>query len=387
MTSHQSRAHARLSASGSKRWMNCTPSAKEEDKYPDKTSDFAREGTLAHEIAEIFLRKDLETISTKMFEKKMGEYRRHPLYLDRMEVDARMYRDYVMEVFNSLKGEKTIYVEQRVHFDQYVPDGFGTADVIIVGDEIHVIDYKYGRGIAVYAERNPQGMLYALGALQTFCDDLGYDKVGIHIYQPRLDHISRWEIEEQELLYWGRLVVAPLAQKAHKGLGSYNPGSWCQFCRAKHHCKARANSEVIEHLEAFAIEANKLSDEQRVDLYLARRKITSYLRDLESYVLSRFQKGEPIEGLKMVYKEGRKKWLDDQKVIQRLLLTEYDQKDVVNMKPKSISDIKKLFGENFDKFVGDLIGNTDGTEEVVSQDDPRFDINFITNLNNDNEKN
>ncbi|SDB96852.1 DUF2800 domain-containing protein [Shouchella lonarensis] len=241
MTQHATRAHAKLSASGAHRWMVCTPSANLEDKIEDRASNFALEGTAAHELSEIYLQRKFDKISKYEFAKKHHDFTEHTSFYNQdMEKYVKSYVDFVYERFNEMdKPHKLVLLEDRLDFSRWVPGGFGTGDVLIVAEgAIEVIDLKYGKGVRVDAHKNTQMMLYALGALDAY--DMIYDinTVRMTIVQPRLDHISEYGLSAEELYAWADHMVKPLAKKAHVGGGELVAGKHCRFCKVKPTCEA-----------------------------------------------------------------------------------------------------------------------------------------------------
>lgn len=232
--------HAKLSASGSKRWMECPGSLILEDMYEEQGSEYAAEGTQAHALAEIQLRYQILKSVMKedvqeLWDKADDEMRRY----------TTEYVDYCKDIYDTLtlKFKDTVaFVEERVRYDEWAPEGYGTVDFCAIGgDELHIVDLKYGKGVPVSVENNPQPRLYAKGALQELGFLYDVKKVKMHIVQPRLQSISNEEIAVKDLLEWGDTVLIPKAQRAFKGTREFNPGDHCRFCRARATCKARAN--------------------------------------------------------------------------------------------------------------------------------------------------
>lgn len=212
-------AHALLSASSSKRWLECTPSARINEQYAEEVSIYAAEGTLAHEFAEAMLSN-----------KSLTKLRQHKLYREEMESYVKVYVDFI----NNKKGIK--FIEQRLHYANYAPEGFGTGDAIVILDDLlEVIDLKYGRGVAVYANHNTQLMLYALGALNLLDCISNFKRIKMTIVQPRLDNISIFEMNIKELLSWGESIKA-VAEIAWMGEGDKKAGPHCRFCKHKGAC-------------------------------------------------------------------------------------------------------------------------------------------------------
>ena len=231
--------HAVLSASSSHRWLHCNPSARLELEFEDRETEAAAEGTAAHALAEHKLRKALKMRSTRPVSKYDS---------DEMELYTDGYMEFVLEAIEEARQDcpdPKVLIEQRLDFSCYVPDGFGTGDCLIVADKLlHIIDLKYGQGVLVNAEENPQMMLYALGALCIFDCLYDIETVSMTIYQPRRENVSTWNISVAELREWAEKTLKPKAELAFKGEGEYCPGSWCQFCKAAVKCRARADAKL-----------------------------------------------------------------------------------------------------------------------------------------------
>lgn len=220
--------HAKLSASGSHIWLNCTPSVRMSEGIPDKQTAYTEEGTTAHRLAELRLGRIYELISKREYDTGIREVQASEFYSAEMEEYITRYIDWVTETYNGIQRDSEDYellTEQRLDFSAWVPGGFGTGDVMIIADgTLTVIDLKYGKGVPVDAHENPQLMLYGLGAYDSFSLSNDIRKVRMIINQPRLDSISEYELTVEELLKWGEEVVKPRAEMAIKGGGEAHPG-------------------------------------------------------------------------------------------------------------------------------------------------------------------
>jgi hypothetical protein len=284
-------AHALLSASGSKRWLMCTPSARLEATLPEQkrggagTFDFSQEGTMAHSLAEIKLRHHYGQIQYEEYTREYEIIKATPYFNDDFEANV---DNYVLYVRSQIGEGDTPLFEQRVDFSDWVPDGFGTADVIILSKHsVRVIDLKFGKGIPVSALDNSQLRLYALGAWNKFKEEYPeIREVSYTIHQPRLDSISTDGTSLEKLLDWASYYVKPKAKKAWSGAGEFLPGDWCQFCRAKATCRARSdyNSEIAK-LEFK--EPALLSEEEFSQVLDKAKEIKTWVSDVEDYAVSR----------------------------------------------------------------------------------------------------
>jgi hypothetical protein len=378
-------AHAKLGASNAHRWMVCPGSVSAEDGLPDQTSAFAQEGTDAHELAEQALR--MAHLPPDHVEKRdWGKYAdiKSNEYLDLLEDQAmadyvRVYTDYV----NRLAVDcDTIDIEQRVSYADWVPGGFGTADAIIVkGDTLHVCDLKYGMGVRVDAEDNPQGMLYALGAWAATELVYDVDTVKIHIIQPRLDHISEWEISVDALLRW-----AELAKQCAEATQDENavrvPGEkQCRFCKAKASCKALADyTESIIMADFDDLEnmpkANTLTDDQMRVALEAKPLIEGWLSAIEAQVRDRLQSGGDFPGYKLVEGRSLRQWVDDPDTVETTLTDLLDQHAFVEPKLVSPSQAEKLLGKKNKSLIADLIVKPSGKPTLAPISDKRPAINL-----------
>ena len=225
--------HAMLSASSSARWLACPPSAQLCAALPDTVTDYALEGTCAHELAEYKVQRLLGNPASNPTENL-------DFYDTEMEDCTDSYAQYIAEQLSTLQ-EPMVLVEQRLDFSRYVPDGFGTGDCVIVAENVlTVIDFKYGKGVAVSADHNSQMMLYALGALELF--DALYDiaEIRMVIFQPRTQNLSECIMPLSELLHWAETELKPKAALAARGEGEFSAGEHCRFCKVKATCRKRA---------------------------------------------------------------------------------------------------------------------------------------------------
>ena len=297
-------AHALLSPSAAHRWIHCTPSVRLEEGVRDEGSDFAAEGTLAHAIAS---RKILETLGRPHDEqdREIGELRER-YYSEEMEGYTDTYRSIVLEKFNEAKTrskDAQLLVEVRLDFGAFLPDAFGTADAVIIADDLmEVIDFKYGKGVKVDADHNPQMMIYALGALDEFLLDYDIKRVRMTIVQPRIDNLSECGMMVGELTAWRTVTLKPAAEKAFAGVGDQVPGEWCQFCKVRSVCTAIAEKARQVCNEDFR-EARLISDEDIPGLLPLVPVLKGWLEDFASHALQRALDGATIKGYKLV--EGK----------------------------------------------------------------------------------
>lgn len=377
---HNTRAHALLSASGAGRWLNCTPSAKLEDEYGEKKSSvYAAEGTLAHELSELYLRKDtLNTISEQDFDIHLEEIMASSLFSEEMLEVVPIYTDYCSGQLAEAKTVNPLAVmeiEQKLDLTEYVPESFGTADCTIINDNImEIIDLKYGKGIPVYAEWNKQLMLYALGALRKY--DVMYDitEVRMTIVQPRIDNISSWQISVEELRKWAEEELKPKAQLAFNGEGELNAGDWCRFCAVRNQCRKlyEQQLEIAQH-EFKAPEL--LTDDEIASIVKRTPKLIEWANSIAEYAQAKaLNENKQWPGLKLVEGISRRKWLDEDKAANAIFARcpELSEDEIFNSKLKPITAIEKLIGKaRFAEALADVVIKPQGKPTLVPLDDKR----------------
>lgn len=371
-------AHALLSASGAHRWLKCPPSAQYEATFKDSGSVYAAEGTLAHALGEYYLRAQVLGRSDPV---ALDQITDDALYSSEMDRYAQGYADYVEALYLSSKSATYIDIERRVSYADYVPEGFGTCDCVLVrdGHELNIIDLKYGKGVPVSAEDNPQLMLYALGALAEVATIFAIDTVAMHIYQPRLDNISTWAIPTDDLLAFGARVK-PIAQLAYQGGGDFCPGDHCRFCRARAVCRARADDAV--RLAGFTSQdPRSLSLEEYGDYITKGQNVAEWLKDVEAHALKRLLAGESIPGYKAVEGRANRRIKDDGAFAARLIEDGYDEALIYRPRTlETLTALEKLVGKKeFGKY-DDFIERPAGKPTLVKESDKRPAINTLDTI-------
>jgi Protein of unknown function (DUF2800) len=339
---HAERDHALLSASAAHRWLVCTPSVRLEEQFPDTTSEYAKEGTLAHEIAELKLRKYfIEPMSQRTFNSRLNKFKKHELFQEEMLKHTDTYLEYLQSITLRLPSQPYVAIEKRVNYSAYAPEGFGTCDCIIIhGEDLYVTDFKYGKGVPVSAENNPQMKLYALGAYMEYNLLYPIKQVHLAIVQPRLDSISEWSLSIDDLLAWGE-EIKPIAQKAFNGEGDFVPGEHCKFCRAKAQCRARA--EQYTALEDFKMMKPPLISNEEVGEILEKAlHIESWVKDLKEYALAECLKGNEIPGWKAVEGRSTRQFADLDKAFEHLKQNGIDEAMLYERVPLTVAKIEKV---------------------------------------------
>jgi len=374
-------AHAILSASGSKRWLSCTPSARLEATLPEQkrasgSFDFSQEGTMAHTLGEIKLRHHYGQIGIEEYEREYEIVKNTPYFNEDFEANV---DNYVLYVRSQVGDGDTPLFEQRVDFSDWVPDGFGTADVVILSKHaIRVIDLKFGKGVAVSAQDNTQLRLYALGAYSKFKEEYPELKeVSYTIHQPRLDSISTDGTSIGKLVDWANYYVKPKAKKAWSGSGEFLPGEWCQFCRAKAQCRAR--SDFNTELARQEFKDPPLLDEEEVSEVLVKaQQLRTWVNDVEEYALSRaVDKNIVPPGFKLATTTTHRK-ISDSALAATVLVEKGMDPAVIWEQPKlkSIAALEKLGPKGqVVTWLGNLISRPEGSPKLVkAKEDAKEDF-------------
>jgi len=385
-------AHAKLSASGAHRWIPCPGSIMLEDGISDTTSEYAEYGTAGHTLGQMCLEEGSSALSHKG--KYLNITKNYPkgfLVDDEMIEAVQQYVDYC----DGLDGQHK-FIERRVDFSRWVPEGFGTSDYIKLdkndeGQIIHCVDLKMGKGVRVSAKNNPQGMLYALGVINTMdmaFDFNDYDLVSIVIVQPRLDHIDEWSITVGNLKQWAEEVVEPAARKAMDGTAEFSPGDkQCRFCKAKSTCKALAEQSLQAVAKVFKPipdpdldlkEAHTLSNEDIGELIPLTDGIIEWCKALQSYAFTLLEGGTEIKGYKLVRgRAGNRKWLDEDRVSLLLSENQFGGDDIYQprklLTPPNMVKLLKVNGESVD-LISDLWVQPEGKRTMATVDDPRDEL-------------
>lgn len=373
MTGHASRAHATLSASGAHRWLVCTKSASMEKGLADTTSEFAKEGTFAHELSELFFAQAYQGMPKRTFNSKFKKMKESEYYSEELLQHVEEYVDLVAERINAAKlrsKQPVLMFEERLDLTDYVPESFGTGDVIIVsGGVLEIIDLKFGKGIEVSAEENEQLRLYALGALSLFELIEDIHEVNMTIIQPRLDNFSTESMDAEDLKAWGLEYVKPRAEMAHNGEGEFVPGDHCRFCKIKHTCRARAEKQlaVPNKLE----DPNLLTADEIADILFQADELQKWAKDVQDFALEKAQAGTFFEGWKVVEGRSTRKYADEDKVLE-VLKQKFDITEITETKVLSISKLEKAIGKKtVEETISELVVKPPGKPTLVPESDKR----------------
>lgn len=367
MTSnHSNRAHALLSASSAHRWLACPASAVAATVYPNADTEFTREGTLAHEVAEAVAR------GGHLPENEARDGIANGITTEMIDC-AKAYRDYIQE--QQKNNDAVVLLEQRVDFSPWVPEGFGTCDCIMIqGDTMTVIDYKYGVGVPVDAKDNPQLKLYALGALNDYGFAYDVTKVETHIFQPRINNVSTDSMTVDELTTWAEKTVKPTAEKAAKGKGGYNAGGHCKFCPHAGRCRtlAKTCTEYVE-THSLRVAVPVLAPHEVAEVLAMEPLIALWLKRIRAQAMTTLLDGGELPGWKLVEgKLGNRKWTADFEVLQALKAAGYSQEDITETKLLSPAAMDKAIGK---KKVAELleqyIDRAPGSPTLAPESDKR----------------
>lgn len=381
---HSERSHALLSASQAERWLNCPPSARLQEGIPDKPSEYAAEGTAAHELAEASIKlsvvpnlpeEEFEAAERQRKRIKAGKY-----YNAEMEQAISSYVDYVCDQYFQARNrsqDTVIMVEQKLDFSEWVPEGFGTGDVVIISDGVlEIIDLKYGKGVPVKAEGNPQMRLYALGAWAAYNWLYDIQEVQMTIVQPRLDSINTASMTIEELLEWGE-KVKPIAQLAWEGKGEFKAGSHCRWCKVKATCRARAE-EIMKALQYEFQDPALLSDEEIGSILFIADQLRAWAKDVEEYAMERALQGARIPQWKLVEGKSNRMVTDPEALIDRLVKAGYKKEQITETKLVGLSKLEKIVPKRrLAELAGELIVKPPGKPVLVPETDSRPELNSL----------
>ena len=365
-------AHALLGPSSAARWIACPPSVKLCEQFEDVESEYAKEGSLAHEIAELKVRKLIDPgLTSRKFTVAMKKLKDKELYQEEMQGYTDEYVEFIQEQMYSYSTTPHIAVEQKVDFSEYVPDGFGTADcILIANDTLHIIDFKYGKGVPVSVENNKQLLLYALGAYLAYEMIFPIAHIKMSIVQPRLANIDTWECSLDYLLEFAK-IAQEKAIVALKGEGDFNCGEHCKFCKAKAICKERANVNLELAKYEFKA-ADQLTLEEIGEILEKAKDLAKWAEDLKEYALSESLKGNEVPGWKAVNGRGSRSFTNTDEAIKVLTDNGIAEELLFERKYLTLAQMEKTVGKKeFNSLVGDLIVMNVGKPTLVEASDKR----------------
>ena len=385
---HGERGHALLSPSSSKRWLNCPPSARLAESVENKSSVYADEGTLAHEIAQ----NALELWDRDLYYPEIDELpvpddlAKSPYFSEDMVRHVGSYVDFVVNEFHAMHKEETGgnvigYWEATFDLSKYIPESFGSSDATLLSPTIlHVIDLKYGVGVKVSAQSNTQLMIYALGMLNTIPEAQRGDikEVRMSIVQPRLDHYDTLTMSANDLLVWGEKVLKPKAKVAWEGGGEQKIGDHCQFCPLKAQCRAQYDAITSDFDEEC--EPLLMTDEEIVEMIGKIDRYRSWINSFDQFVYQEAMNGKKWTGYKLVEGRSSRKITDPDKV-RNELLDEYLEDEIMNISLKGITDLEKLLGKKvFAARFGRYLKSQPGAPKLVPESHPGTEYNSLSDF-------
>lgn len=366
--------HALLGASSAHRWLACTRSARLEENVPDATSDAAAEGTLAHALAEAKVRSyyypaDFSKRKLSSFMKKL---KADPLWQGEMDGYTDEYLDYIKTAAMAFEQAPYVMLEERVDYSAYVPEGFGTADCILIGGgTLHIIDFKYGKGVQVSALDNPQLSLYALGAYEALRILYPIREIKMSIVQPRLDNISEWGRSLDDLLAWAG-YVKERAALAWDGKGEFAPGEdTCRFCRIRAQCRAWSDYNVRQAFDIGELPP-LITAQEAGERLIALEGLVQYQKDLQAWALSECLAGREVPGWKAVEGRSVREWTDMEAAFKKLKENDIDEAMLYEKKPLTLAQVEKVVGKKeFAEIAGGYVTKPPGKPTLVKEDDKR----------------
>lgn len=385
----EEREHALLSASSAKKWMNCPASARLEEQIPDEESAYAAEGSLAHAICELKLTKKFidRNMTDRTYKSRMNKLTKNELYQKEMDGFTDRYVEYVTELAFGCPQAPFMAVEKRLDYSDWAPEGFGTGDCILLsGDHLHIIDFKYGKGVPVSAVENPQMKCYGLGALKEFGMIYPIRFLTLHIVQPRIDNgTSQWEVSREELEEWGKNALKPAAEEAYRGDGPCRPGEWCDagFCKLRATCRARAQQfmelmDTAQNLDpdretpSIMVLPPALTDEEVGEVLKKGEFLESWIKKLKEYATKAITEGKNIPGWKLVEGRSNRIITDQDKAFAELMLAGYSDAVLYNRVPITLTELEKtITKEHREEILGKYIVKPQGKPTLVSEADKR----------------
>lgn len=376
----EEKKHALLSASGASRWMQCPPSARLEETVAEETSEYAKEGTFAHALAELNINYFMENTDQQKYNKELMKLKRDAFYSEELNEYVQTYVDFAIEKINEARAntkDAVIIVEMKVDYSSWVPEGFGTTDLTLITDNVlEIVDLKFGQGVPVSAVNNNQMRLYALGAIQQFGCLYDIKTVRMTIVQPRLDNISTDEIVVPDLLKWAEDIVKPKAELAIKGEGDFKAGTHCRFCKVRYTCRERSEA----NMKLCVLEFKKpalLTDDEIAEVLENIDELQKYASDVKEYAFNKaMNEGKKWNGFKLVEGRSIRKYVDENKVASTLIEAGFIEDKIYSKSLLNITAMEKAIGKHkFNELLKDLVEKPCGKPTLVPETDKRQEIN------------
>ena len=378
-------SHAVLSPSSAERWIHCPPSAKINAEAPRTDTAYTKEGTLAHALCELKGRKYFLGLGPRKYAAELKKLQADEMWQDEMEDYTEDWMDAIKGFDGDFDARPHVAVEQKVEFSDIVPEGFGTCDCVMVGGGLlQVIDFKYGKGVPVSAEGNPQLMLYALGALKAYDMIYDIDTVKLSIVQPRIRREpDSWEVSVDDLNAWAEDVVKPAAALAIGGEGEYREGEWCRFCAIRGSCRARAEANLALARAEFRLPP-ELEDGEIGDILREGERLESWLADLRKYALNACLDGREIPGWKAVEGRSQRAWTDAEAAFDAARALGVPEAMLYERKPVTLAQLEKAMGKKaFAEGLKDYVTTPPGKPTLVAEKDRRPAITGRTTAEED----
>lgn len=367
--------HALLSASAAERWLRCPPSVRLTEHLPDKDSEFSAKGTLAHAIAELKLQKYATPMSARAYNAALKKLQSDPLYEQAMMANTDLYLEHIKGIVTGYPPTQrpNMHIERRVQYGHVAPEGFGTADCIVVGaGALHIIDYKNGAGVRVEVHDNPQLKLYALGALREFGLLHTIERVHLHIVQPNNGGISSWSTTPAELNAWAD-EIRPAAQAAFDGEGECSAGEWCRFCKVFVSCPAqRQNFSLFEDLTKARPDPAELPPDEIGDLLARVPVVAEWMNKLREFALAQILAGAEIPGWKSVEGRSNRAWTDQEGAFRALVAGGIDEALLYERKPLTLTAVETAIGKKtFAELAAAFVKRPAGAPTLAPEADKR----------------
>ena len=366
-------SHALLSPSSASRWIHCPPSALLNAEAGDRDTVFTREGTLAHAVAELKARKYFIGMGPQKYAAALKKLKSDELWQDEMDGHTDAYLDALKDIAATFADMPYVALEQKVDFSEYVPEGFGTADCIMIGGEVlHIVDFKYGKGVDVSAEDNPQLKLYAVGAILQYLAFYDISTIRLTIVQPRIKREpDTWEIEARNLLRWAEDVVKPAAKLATKGEGEFAEGDWCRWCAVRGNCRRRAEAQLELAKQDFRMPPT-LTDAEVGEALTLGQRLKAWLSDLEEYALGACLDGRELPGWKAVEGRSVRAWTDQNAAFAAARAAGIPEEMLYERKPVTLAGLEKVMGKKpFAEALSGYVTTPPGKPTLVKADDRR----------------
>lgn len=382
-------AHAILSPSSAERWIHCPPSAVINAEAPRTDTVYTREGTLAHAVCELKGRRKFLDLSTRSYNAELKKLKADALWQEEMDGYTNAWIEALEEIAGEYDALPHVALEVRVDFSEYVPDGFGTADCLMIGEiagvtTLNVVDFKYGKGVPVSAEENPQMMLYALGAVLDYMSIYDIVTVRMTIVQPRIrSEPDSWELDARTLLAWAGAVVEPAAKLAIHGGGEFAEGDWCRFCAIRGSCRERAAANLAAAAMEFKLPP-ELTDSEVGEALALGQRLKAWLSDVEEYALGACLDGREIDGWKAVEGRSVRQWSDAGAAFEAAKAAGVPEEMLYERKPVTLAGLEKIMGRKpFAEALGGFVTSPPGKPTLVRSDDRRAAITGRTTAEED----